>query len=534
MIETTGTKVEIIEKLDAMAEQLSKLKDMVVKGGVQDSPSKNLLIHSPVALYVIKDEVCKYVNSQMRQITGYSEYDMLGTNLLSFILAEDRPKVASQMRRLLSTGESYVLEYRIMTNNARVKWVVDNACLADYQGGLAIIGNLVDITTRKEQDEARIRDEEKYRELCENTPNLIQCVDFSGQLIYVNRTWRETFGYNQQDTTSLSLFDIVPADCREQWVEFLQKVSAGETLRDVESVILNKEGFRTPVEGTISCRLTNSKPVYAQGIFRDLSKQREEQAKATAILSEAQEINKRLHQSNNELEEFAYIASHDLQEPLRKISSFGEILRMTLAEKLDDDQRENLGYMIDGAKRMQSILDDLLSYSRITTAAKPHRYVDVNIVLDNLKKFELAELLAETGGQLVVPKILPTVFADQTQVHQLFQNLIGNGLKFHRKGIVSSVMVSSTVATNNMVKFSVEDNGIGIDPQYHEQIFLMFKRLHSTAAYKGTGIGLAICKKIVQRHGGEIGVKSELGKGSAFWFTLPAFGKPGVEQGDKK
>jgi len=533
MTENNGSRIEMIEKLDSMIDQISKLKGLVIMDNRQNPQSQNLLIHSPVALYVIKDEVCKYVNSQMRQITGYSEYDMLGTNPLSLVLPEDRPRVASQMRRLLSTGESFVSEYRIMTNSARVKWVIDNACLSDYQGGPAIIGNLIDITARKEQDELRVREEEKYRDLCENTPNLIQCVDFSGQLIYVNRAWRETLGFDNQNITSLSLFDFVPADCREQWVEFLQKVSTGDTLRDIESVVLNREGFRVPVEGAICCKLSGGKPVYAQGIFRDLTRQREEQTKAAAILSEAQEINKRLHQSNTELEEFAYIASHDLQEPLRKISSFGEILRMAISDKLDDDQRENLGYMIDGAKRMQSILDDLLSYSRITTAAKPHRYIDVNVVLDNLKKFELAELLAETGGQLAVPKILPTVFADQTQIHQLFQNLIGNGMKFHRKGIVPSVMVSSTIVTNNMVKFAVEDNGIGIDPQYHEQIFLMFKRLHSAAAYKGTGIGLSICKKIVQRHGGEIGVKSELGKGSAFWFTLPVFGKPDMEKPEK-
>ncbi len=533
MTELIGSRTEIVEKLDSMLEQISKLKEYYLRGNGQSSPSQNLLIHSPVALYVVKDEVCKYVNSQMRQITGYSEYDMLGTNPLSFVLPEDRPRVGSQMRRLLSTGESYVSEYRIMTNSARIKWVIDNACLADFQGGPAIIGNLIDITARKEQDELRIREEEKYRDLCESTPNLIQCVDFSGQLIYVNHIWRETLGFKNQNITSLSLFDFIPTDCREQWVEFLQKVSTGETLRDIETVVLNHEGYRIPLEGTICCKLSGGKPVYAQGIFRDLTKQREEQAKAAAILSEAQEINKKLHQSNNELEEFAYIASHDLQEPLRKISSFGEILRMALSEKLDDDQRENLGYMIDGAKRMQSILDDLLSYSRITTAAKPHRYVDVNVVLDNLKKFELAELLAETGGQLVIPKILPTIYADQTQIHQLFQNLIGNALKFHRKGIVPSVMVSSAISTNSMVKFSVEDNGIGIDPQYHEQIFLMFKRLHSTAAYKGTGIGLSICKKIVQRHGGEIGVKSELGKGTAFWFTLPVFGKTGTEKTEK-
>lgn len=522
MAETGRSTTQLEAKLDDMLEQVAGLKDLLASEVGRSKEPENLLLQSPVGLYVVKGGVFKFASNQMRRITGYSEHDLIGMNQLSLVHAGDRSEVGWQVRQLLRQGQSYVREYRIVTRDARVKWVMDSACLSLYEGGDAVVGNLVDITGHKEAEESALHDLEKYRDLCESASDMIQCVGVDGRILYVNRAWRETLGYADDEIGSLSIFDLVPADCRQQWVELLGRVASGDTLNDVESSIFSKKGQRVPIEGTINCRFDDNRPVYTRGIFRDVSKRREERARSEAVLAEAQEINRRLQQSNRELEEFAYIASHDLQEPLRKISSFGEILQLTLSDKLDEDQQENLSYMIDGARRMQSILDDLLSYSRITTAAKPSRYVDPNVVLENLKKFELAELLAETGGRVMAPKALSSVYGDQPQVHQLLQNLIANSLKFHKKGVAPTVMVSSAPAPNNMVRFAVEDNGIGIDPQYHEQIFLMFKRLHSARTYKGTGIGLAICKKIVQRHGGEIGVKSEEGKGTTFWFTLPA------------
>lgn len=522
MAESGRSTAQFETKLDAMLEQVAGLKDLLVSEVGRGKESESLLLQSPVGLYVVKDGVFRFASYQMRRITGYSEQDLVGMNQLGLVYADDRSEVGRRARQLLRQGQSYVHEYRIVTRDARVKWVMDSACLSTYEGGEAVVGSLVDITSHKEVEESALKDLERYRDLCESASDMIQCVGVDGRILYVNRAWRDTLGYAENEVESLSLFDLVTADCRQQWVELLARAASGEVLGDVESTIIHKKGHRVPVEGAINCRFVDNRPVYTRGIFRDITRRREEHAKSEAVLAEAQEINRRLQQSNHELEEFAYIASHDLQEPLRKISSFGEILQLTLSDKLDEDQQENLGYMIDGARRMQSILDDLLSYSRITTAAKPSRYVDPNVVLENLKKFELSELLAETGGRVMAPKPLLSVYGDQPQVHQLLQNLVGNSLKFHKKGMAPTVMVSTTLAPNNMVRFAVEDNGIGIDAQYHEQIFLMFKRLHSAKTYKGTGIGLAICKKIVQRHGGEIGVSSEAGKGTTFWFTLPA------------
>jgi two-component system sensor kinase FixL len=167
------------------------------------------------------------------------------------------------------------------------------------------------------------------------------------------------------------------------------------------------------------------------------------------------------------------------------------------------------------------MIDALLTYSRLTTKAKPPEWVDLNKVIEDLKKLELATMLDETRGTIHVPEPLPSVQADPSQMHQLFQNLIGNGLKFHKNEMPPEIIIRAYEVENNVIRIEVEDNGIGINEKYYGQLFTMFKRLHSREQYEGTGIGLASCKKIVERHGGNIGIKSTLDKGSTFWFTLP-------------
>jgi light-regulated signal transduction histidine kinase (bacteriophytochrome) len=323
----------------------------------------------------------------------------------------------------------------------------------------------------------------------------------------------------------MSLFEIMPKDDVHQCLELFQRVISGEKIGNLEATFINKNGYRITVEGTINCRLIEGKPLYIRGIFRDVSDRKRAQAEAAALVKDVQDINRRLETSNRELEDFAHIASHDLQEPLRKINSFGELLQESLKGKLDEDEYENLNFVIDGAKRMQAMIDDLLTYSSITTKAKPLQAVDLNIIIENLKNFELATVLNETKGTIVIPNTLLAAYGDPSQIHQLLQNLIGNGLKFHRDGVSPVITITDYSMQDNMVRFDVTDNGIGINKEYDEQVFVMFKRLHSRQSYKGTGIGLAICKKIIERHGGQIGIKSIPDKGSTFWFTLSRFGE---------
>ncbi len=524
MINSDISKKQLISELNGIRQRVVELEQFVVAEDYQEQLLPSLVLNLPAAIYVVQDGAFRFASAKLREITGYSEDELIGTSLLKLIPNEDKNTIGEHVVQLLKGGESPVHEFRIVAKNGRIKWVLEAASRMSYDKKPAIIANLIEITEQKEEEKARRSIEEKYYDLCENVSEMIQCITPDGRFTYVNHAWRETLGYSEDEIVGISLFEILPPDYKEHFLELLHSVISGEEIDNIEVVFIHKSGKRIAIEGSMNCRFVDDKPVYARGIFRDVTERKQEQAETENLLREVKEINRRLEQSNHELEDFAHIASHDLQEPLRKISSFGELLHDSLKGKLDEDQSENLVFMVDGAGRMQSMIDDLLAYSRITTKAKPFQPVDPNKAVENLKNFELAAVLDETKGTILVPQPLLTIGGDPSQIHQLLQNLIANGLKFHREDIPPSVTISSHPMQNNMVRFYVQDNGIGIDEEYREQIFVMFKRLHSRMLYKGTGIGLAICKKIVQRHGGEIGVKSKHGEGSTFWFTLPRDG----------
>jgi signal transduction histidine kinase/HAMP domain-containing protein len=228
-----------------------------------------------------------------------------------------------------------------------------------------------------------------------------------------------------------------------------------------------------------------------------------------------------LERSNKELQQFAYVASHDLQEPLRAVASYTQLLKRRYKDKLDENANVFMQFAVDGAIRMQSLIDDLLMYSRIGGKEKLFEPTDFHLVLGQAIT-NLRVAIKENHAN-ITDDDLPTVMADASHITQLFQNLIGNAIKF-RSQETPHIHLFAELKGNEWL-FSVRDNGIGIDPQYKEKIFKIFQRLHSIDAYPGTGIGLAICERIVERHGGKIWVESEVGKGSTFYFTIPVKGE---------
>ncbi len=224
-----------------------------------------------------------------------------------------------------------------------------------------------------------------------------------------------------------------------------------------------------------------------------------------------------LERSNRELEQFAYVASHDLQEPLRMVSSYVSLLARRYKDKLDTTAEEFIEYAVDGTHRMQRLINDLLAFSRVGTRGKPFVPTDCEEVIKHIEMN--LKIAIEENKAVVKHNVLPTVNGDTVQLERLFQNLIGNAIKYH--GERNPEVVVSAEKNGQFWTFSIKDNGIGIDPDDRERVFGIFQRLHTRDKYEGTGIGLAVCKKIVERHGGDIWVESELGKGSAFKFTIP-------------
>jgi light-regulated signal transduction histidine kinase (bacteriophytochrome) len=260
-------------------------------------------------------------------------------------------------------------------------------------------------------------------------------------------------------------------------------------------------------------RMLNSRA--ALGLANDkLHEANDQLAGRNALLREAAELTR----SNAELEQFASIASHDLQEPLRKVQTFAAQLNATERERLSDEGKDYLRRMSDAAGRMRMLIDDLLMFSRVSTKGRAFAEVDLGEVAD-LVVTDLEIAIDEAGAHVVVDD-LPTISADRTQMRQLLQNLIANALKFRRPGVTPEVHVTAHPA-NGTAEISVSDNGIGFDPQYGTRIFRAFERLHSRGDYPGTGIGLALCRKIVERHHGTITATGEPGAGAVFTFVLP-------------
>jgi PAS domain S-box-containing protein len=366
---------------------------------------------------------------------------------------------------------------------------------------------------------------EKYllQTLMDTSPDHIYFKDARSHFIRINRAQAERFGLSDpMQAIGKADYDFFSEEHSRQAFEDEQKViQSGQALVGIEEKETWPGGGETWVSTTkVPLRDPAGQIIGTFGISRDITERKRAEE---ALARQTQE----LARSNAELEQFAYIASHDLQEPLRMITSYLQLLERRYKNRLDADADEFIGYAVDGANRLQRLISDLLAYSRVNTRGKPFEAVDCVTVMQNvLLNLKVA---IEESGAVVTHDALPQVMGDSRQLVQLFQNLIGNAIKFHadRPPQVHIGIRRQGNQPNGEAAywlFSVQDNGIGIEPRYFDRIFLIFQRLHNREQYPGTGIGLAICKKIVERHGGQIWVESELGKGSTFRFTIPITG----------
>jgi PAS domain S-box-containing protein len=381
----------------------------------------------------------------------------------------------------------------------------------------------------RSQIEAELRHSEKMtRLILENAYDAFWAIDSAGEIIGWNRQAENTFGYKRNEVIGRTLAETIVLDrYMDIHLELMDEMLTTGTSR-----ILNKRSeimMRRKDESEVAIELvvfrvdlgdTKTFCAFAHDIT-----ERRQLAERTKQLNEelerrVQERTAELVRSNAELQQFAKIAAHDLQEPLRTIEGYANLLAKRYKGKLDSDADEFIEFILDGAGRMILLIQGVLTHSGIgATDLKPVESVDVNEILDTVRR-NLQLSMRESGAKLEYSN-LPEVVANKSELLQLFQNLIGNAIKY--RGERAPVIKVSAEENVHEWVFSVEDNGIGIDPKYAEKIFDMFARLHGKTQYEGTGIGLAICKKIVETHGGRIWVQSEPGRGSIFLFTLHRF-----------
>jgi PAS domain S-box-containing protein len=379
--------------------------------------------------------------------------------------------------------------------------------------GILVTAAIRDISLRKAAETHLSQMEGRYRGLLEAAPDAMVVVNASGKIVLLNVRAEKEFGYHRDELVGQLVKNIIPDGFAERLLaDGLRSVDDALAQRigtGIELAGRRKDGSQFPLEIMLS-PLESPDGVLVTAAIRDITVRKTAEAD---LLRKIDELNR----SNEELAQFAYIASHDLQEPLRMVASYTQLLSRRYKGKLDTEADEYIAFAVDGANRMQRLIQDLLAFSRVGTKGKD--LVDTSSEAALLQALQNLRGAITDSGALVTHDPMPAVLADEMQLTQLFQNIIGNAIKYQKPGI-PEVHISATRNGAGKWMFSVQDNGLGIDPQYFERIFGMFQRLHKREEFAGTGIGLAICKKIIERHGSSISVESTLGQGSTFRFAL--------------
>ena len=482
----------------------------------------SLMDNVPDHIY-FKDRQSRFlrVNKAMAALFKLSDpAAALGKTDFDFFLPAYAQSAFGDEQEIMRTGKPLIdREERETWRDGSVTWVLTTKeCLRDKEGAIiGTFGTSRDITARKRAEERLQQQKDFLDNLIQHLPVAVFVKNAKNDFRFElwNDQAYEVFGLAKGEVIGKTDYDINTRELADRF-----RKHDLETIRARQVVEVPAEIFDHPTRGrlilhTLKVPLYDSdgSPAYLLGISEDITerKRAEEELHHTTL---------ELRRSNSELEQFAYVASHDLQEPLRMIASYTQLLARRYQDKLGQDAQEFIGYAVDGALRMQGLITDLLAYSRLGTRGKPFQMTDCGEVL--AQALANLKVAIEESGVQITRAPLPKVMGDPIQLMQLFQNLIGNAIKF--RGDAPTIHVAAELDDRSPAPewvFCVRDNGIGIEPQYFERIFVIFQRLHTRQQYPGTGIGLAVCKKIVERHGGRIWVESPPGQGAAFYFTIP-------------
>ncbi len=362
--------------------------------------------------------------------------------------------------------------------------------------------------------------------LVESAQDAIVAKTLDGRITFWNRGAERLFGFAAAEMIGEKIRLLVPPDRWHEEDEFLASLRAGNRIEHYETVRVRSDGKPIDVSLSVSpIKSADGTIVGGATIARDITARKEAEERLQTERKQAADIlarqTRELERSNAELEQFAYIASHDLQEPLRMVVSYTELLEERNKGRLDAKTDKFIRYIVEGGKRMQELVGDLLAYSRVGRNDRPFEAVDTALLAQRVLA-GLQSAIVQSGAEIVCGQ-LPTITGDHVQLGQVFQNLIVNAIKF-RAERPPRICVDAESDGRDWL-FSVKDNGIGIELEYADRIFQMFQRLHERAKYEGNGLGLALAKKIVERHHGRIWFESEVGNGTTFYFTVPRMGE---------
>ena len=460
-------------------------------------------------LLKVNNALAKHLGKPSEELAGESIYNLFPTSIAKKMHDEDL--------EVIRTGKPmFGLSSEIKKRDKTTQWLhTDKMPYYDESGKIAgVVVSVADVTEQYLAEKKLKESEERFRMIFENAPDGMGLVDCeSGLFLKVNRALADMLGYTEKELLTKTTTEIThPSDLTLASESFETAVQEKRTSYEYEQRYLHKNGKIIHAFQSVYILYKDGLPQYKIGIVKDitLKKENEERLKKYA---------RQLEESNQNLQEFAYAASHDLREPLRTVVSYAQLLSRCLSGKEESDEvNEFLTYIIGGTKRMEKQITALLGYSKIGNGALHFDQVDLKDTIYSVC-MALKNQITENNASLEIGE-LPYVVADAYQMEALFQNLVSNAIKYGNPGIAPEIRISVEAAAGEW-HFTVTDNGMGIEEEYLEKIFAVFRRLHSQEHIPGNGVGLAICRRIVQRHGGKIWAASTLGKGSAIHFTLP-------------
>jgi PAS domain S-box-containing protein len=507
---------------------------------------QGLLEAAPDAMVVVNQggEIV-LVNVQAEKQFGYSRDELLGKKVKNIIpegfaerlIADAARSAADALAQQIGTG----IELSGRRKDGSEFPIEIMLSPLESAEGILVTAAIRNISVRKDAEKHLVQMESRYRGLLEAAPDAMVVVNRGGEIVLVNVQAEKQFGYRRDELLGQKVKNIIPEGFAERLIADATRSVADALAQQIGTGIelcgRRKDGSEFPIEIMLS-PLESVEGILVTAAIRNISARKKSERvntqlenQATVLQSAHDELevrvrertkelafaNQILEQSNLELKQFAYVASHDLQSPLRSISGFVQLLKLEYEGKLDEQAQDWIRRTVGAIGQMQRLIRDLLSYSRVDARSLPFTRIPFrDIVRDAVTLLESS--LRDSGGRVTWDE-LPVVMGDRSQLVQLIQNLVGNGLTYH--GDKPPHIHLSAERSGQEWIFSVRDNGIGIDPKYREQIFEIFKRLHDQKEYPGTGIGLAVCRRVVNRHGGRIWVESELGHGSTFHFTIP-------------